>query len=446
MSTAADKALLKRIAKSSTGEFKVKTPKLGENVFREPYFWNPIDNGSYHGRGNNRIRFDIPREHIWDFETGWFTAEVTLISDGIPVNADPAYIRLGQGSWQVMERVRHLDNLQPIEEIFPYNLIMNFQWVFEQSQTYVQTYGPDLLGIGTRAQRNAWGAITKTYVFPLDMGWISAGPFPAKFINRTQSIEIFLADPNQVIESNMGALNYSLSNCELHAYKLTSKFPGVISDIKLGVSWEDSFEAFVKSGNYQVMLDYWDWYQNQPITNTGDYLIPVKTAAIQGIFSVFGNTLNLTDPLQNDKLLTFPKLNVSQYYLRVFAKIYPEQPVECRDNAIQAYMFYVNWVNAWHINAFPGSDPTNPDPINEVPVNIAEYNSTAFSMIADFRSVRNVPSINPIFSTNDCTSDIRFYLRFDGGAPPVGTVLYHFVRSSTVFGISAEGMPYTLLA
>lgn len=446
MNDANENAIINSLPTAHDGEFKIDYPKVGKNVYREPYWWNPIDNGSYSGNGNKQIRIDIPKEHIWDFTTAYLSADVVVTSNGIPVNANPGYIRLANGTWNMFERVRHLSNLQPIEEMYPYNLIFNFQWIFEQSQEYENLYG-ELFGVGTQAQRNAWATGVRRYHFPIDLGWINSGPFPAKYINPLQSIEILLADPNQCIESNYGNLGYTLSNVQLHAYKLTQKFPGVINDAR-GISWEEGFARLIRSGGYKVMLDYWDWYQNAPLSQQGDYLIPVKTAAIQGIYTVLGNSNNISNPLLNDRLLTYPKLNVNQYWLRVFQKLYPEQPVECRDNAIEAYQFYVNWVNCWHFSGFPSNDPSDPDPITEIPLSISEFNTDAFAMIADFRSVRKVPSINPLFNTDSSTSDIRFYLRFETGPapnPPVGTCLYHFVRSSSIFGITPDGNVYTQL-
>jgi hypothetical protein len=228
---------------------------------------------------------------------------------------------------------------------------------------------------------------------------------------------------------------------------LTEKFPGIINEMR-GTSWEEGFARLIRSGDYKVMVDYWDWYQNAPLAQTGDYLIPVKTAAIQGIYTVFGNTNTLTDPLVNDRMLTFPKLNTSQFWLKVFSKLYPEQPVECRGDADEAYHFYVNLVNAWHFNGFPGLDPTEPDALTEIPVDRKDFNVDSWAMIADFRSIRRVPSINPIFNADSSTSDIRFYLRFENLPPPnpvPGTCLYHFVRSSSVIGIRPDGTVYKLL-
>ncbi len=435
-------AQMNRLSEADTSEYRVNTPKMGITVYNEPYYWNPIDNGTYSARSNNRIRIDIPNTDIWNFQNGWLAADLTLSSDGIPTDGNPAYLRMGNGSWNAFERVRHLSNLSPIEEMYPYWSLYSFQWIFEQSEIIEQSFHTEL-GIGTQASRNTWGAITKRFIFPLDLGWISAGPFPAKYVNATQSVEFFLADPNQFIESNCGNLNFVLSNVEMHAFKMTNKFPNLVNEYR-GTSWEEGFARFVRSGSYEVMLDYFDWYQNTPIAQQGDYLVPVKTAAIQSICTVFGNVLEISNPLINDRILTFPKLSVGQYQYKIFSKLYPEQPVDCRNEGFQPYQFYLNYVNAWTINGFPGAIPNSPDAINEAPVKLIEFNTDAFAMIADFRSTKKVSSINPIFNSDASTGEIRINIRFDA-AVPAGTCTYHIVRSSSIFGLKADGTPWVAL-
>lgn len=445
-------ATLGRLPVTDGSEYKVNRPKVGISVYNEPYYWNPIDNGNYSAKSNNRIRLDIPNTDIWDFRHGWFAADVTLTSDGVSTNEDPPYLRMASGSWNMFERLRHLSNLSPFEEMYPYWSLYSWQWVFEQAESIEQTFR-EQLGIGTKNERESWaqntganpatGGVVKRLIFPIDLGWLTAGPFPAKMINATQSIEVFLADPNQCIESNCGNLNFTLSNVEIHAYKLTSKFPNVLNEFR-GTSWEEGFCNFIKSGQYEVMLDYFDWYQNTPIVQQGDYLIPVKTAAIQGIYTFFGNVQQISDSTVDDKALTFPKHNLAQFQHKIFSKMYPEQPVDCRGDGFQPYQFYCNLVNAWKINGFPGGDPSAPDAINEAPIKLAEFNIDAFCAVADFRSMRKAPSINPIFNSDNSTGEIRINLRFDG-APPAGTCAYHIVRSSSIFGISPDGTPWTAL-
>lgn len=449
-------SVLARLSQVTDDEYRVNHPRVGITVYNEPYFWNPIDNGTYYSRSNNRIRFDIPNTDIWNFQNGWVAADLTLYSDGIATNEDAAYLRMGNGVWTAFERIRHLNNLSPIEEQFPYWQLYSYQWIFEQSEQVEQTF-TDILGIGTQNTRNLWamgpnplapvptGGFKKRFVIPVDLGWISSGPFPAKFLNTTQSIEFYLADPYQFIESNCSKLDFSLSNVEIHAYKLTAKFPNVVNELR-GATWEDGFRSFIRSGNYSVMLDYFDWYQNTPIAQQGDYLIPVKTAAIQGIYNVFGNIQNISNPLINDRLLTFPKLDLGQYQLKIFSKMYPEQPVDCRleSGPFQPYFFYLNQIGGWRINAFPGlGDPLN-DTMSEVPVTLKNFITDSWVAIFDFRSIKKVPSINPIFNADNSTGEIRLNLRFDT-PPPAGTCTYHIVRSSSIFGCTSEGTPWTAL-
>jgi hypothetical protein len=431
----------------STTEYSYLCPKTGYRVYQQPYKWFPVDNNIYQGRGTNRIRFDIPNTNIWNFTPGYITFDLTLTSDGIvlPPSILPPYVRMREGTWSFIQRARHLDNLQPIEEIFPYNLIYSFLWTFVQNQVYANQVGPDLLGIGTQTTRNLWGTQTRKFCLPINLSWITTGPFPAKYMRNTQSIELFLEDPSVCLESNCGALNYTMSNVEIHAFKMLPGFPGTEIGATFIHEWEESLAREIRSGQYKVMVDQWDWYQNASVQVTGDYLIPIKTAAIKGIYTVLSNVNNVGNPQIDYTMNTYPKLDVSQFYLKVFTMLYPEQPVECRGKAIEAYQFYLAYVNGWRISGFLNSDqPDFPNAINSVPVENDEFNSIAFAMIADFRSTRYKDAINPIFNTDSSSTDTRFYLRFDT-APPAGTSLYHFAQSSSIFGVDANGYTYCQL-
>jgi hypothetical protein len=443
MYRSAESTYVNNLPNASDGELKVTSPKVGKSVFREPYWWTPQDNGRYSGNTNKLIRFDIPKEQIWDFTTGYISGRVTLTHGNTTVDGNPGYIRLKNGSWNLIERMRHLSNLQPVEEIYPFNVVYNWQYFFENAKTYINEYR-ELFGLGTQAERNAWATEERSYFFPCDLGFISSGPFPAKFIAPMQSIELQLIDPSQCIETNYSQFGYEITSLRIHAHKLQSKFPGAVNEYT-GVTWEEGFRQYVTSGQYSVMFDQWDYYQNAPVLQNGDYLIPVKTAAIQGIYTFFGNNQAQSNPLVNDYNTTFPKLDVSQFFLRVFTRQWPSQPVDCQnDNGTEPYEMYVNLVNAWHMSGFPQNNPNEPDPINEIPINLQDFNDDRFCMVADFRSIRKTPSINPIFNSDNTSSDIRFYLTFKNPppntvSPPVGTSLIHLVRSSSVIVITTSG-------
>ena len=424
-------------------ELRYQCPKLGKYVFREPYWWNPIDNGTYRGRGNKQLRIDIGSENIYDFEDAYLAVDIEIKHNGIAVGPDPGYVRLANGAWNIVERARHLNNMKPIEEIYPYNLTYNKEWVLKQPAD-LQSNGATFAGIGTKNQREIWASEIRTYRIPIMLGWINAGPFPAKYLCEKQSIEFLMADPSQCIESNYGDLDYIVSKVELHANKLCERFPGIHNGMQHS-SWEAGFAEVIRRGEYAVMFKSYDWYQNAPLVNTGDYLVPIKTRAIDKIETVFGNTLDLTNPLIDDRLLTYPKLDTVQFWIRIFDRLYPEQPVECRKEAIEAYQFYLSSVNAHALSGFPNSDPTKPDPINEQPVTVEEFNSDSFVMVTDFRSLLKTHSINPVFDTDFSRTDIRFYLRLETGTViPPGACLYHFATSSAIIGIK-DGKAYQKL-
>jgi len=432
-------ALIQSLPLASNAENGIRTPKRGSTIYREPYYWNPVDNSTYSPTGNNHFRIDIPNTDIWDTQTAWIAFDLTITTNGISTDANPPYQRMSNGTWSFFERARHLSNLVPIEEIYPYWNIMSQRWAFEQTKELETILGP-IVGVETKATRNAWGVTTKRLILPLSLGWLSAGPFPAKYLSTVHSIDMYLLPANQCIETNCSNPNYTITNVEYHSFRMVSKFPGLnIDSNDYSSNWEEGFARLVKAGRYEIMMDYYDLYQNSNLTQQGDYLIPVKTAAIQSVFSVFGNINTIATTNVPDKQMTFLKNNLGDFQLKVYSRLFPEQPVDCRNDGFQAYFFYLGYVNAWVADSFTSLDPTSPDSINESPVGIDEFNSTAFAMIHDFRSIRKEPAVNPIFNADQSAGDLRLTLRFDAPVP-AGTVVYHTVKSSRIVKVTQDGV------
>lgn len=433
--------ILSNLPTVTTDEYRLDCPKMGEHVCQSPWIMYPVDNGRYQGRGQNKFRFDIPDTGIFNFGSSYIKVTVTTSNNGTKINpADPTAprVRVRQGIWSIINKMRHLDNLQPIEEIYPYNLTYSLKWRYFQNQTYANAVGPYLLGIGTQANRDLWGSQTYSYVLPCDLSWIRAGPFPAKYMLNTQSIEITLEDPNVCLESNMLGLNYEVTNVELHVDKMLPSFPGVESILQLP-PWEDKIKRTIESGDYRVMVDKWDWYQNLPVAISCDFIIPIKKALLEWIITVFSNVANIGDPTVNDTMISYPKLDCVQYYMKIFTNMFPEQPVECRDTALAAYQFYLQMLNAWRMNGFPtGDQPTYPNAICDVPIDLVTFNLNTFFMSIDLRSTRYRDCINPLVNTDNTSTDMRFYLRLNS-SPPANTSLYHFAHSKMIIALTPRG-------
>ena len=438
--------VLSALPKAETDEYKIAFPRMGENVFRQPWKFFAADNNLTRGRGHTRLRFEIPNTNVFDFSSGYISFDVSIESNGI-VEAPsvlPAYKRIRNGIWSLVQRAKHLDNMQTIQETYPYNLIYGLKWAMLQNRPYGSTVGPDLMGIGTATQRNAWGETTVRFVLPLDLGWFKAGPFPAKYMKHQQAIELTFEDPNVCIESNCGALNYTVSNAEFHCYKLLPSWPGVENQIE-GIAWEERLKRTIQSGDYRVMADWWDFFQNTPIAIQGDYILPIKTACIKGIYTTFANVNDISNPQVNDTMINFPKYDLDQFFFKIFSTHFPEQAIEARGKGIEPYMLYLNWLNAWKIDGFPtGDQPTFPNAITDIPVSLQLFNTFSFVCVGDFRSTRFRDAINPILNTLGSTADVRMYLKFLS-APPVGTSTNHFTESSVIFGLTPTGETYTQL-
>lgn len=429
----------------TSDEYNYACPKIGEHVYRQPWKIFPDDNNVYSGRTNQRIRITLDKSNVYDLTSGFMTINVALTTgnSNLPGNTDPPYVRFRMGVWTLIRRLRHLDNNQPIEEIYPYNQLYSMRWRLFQNQVYGNAVGPDLLGIGTKAMRNAWGAsVTPVqFVLPIDLNLIRSGPFPVKYMANTQTLEMDLEDPSICMETNMILPNFTISNVEFHVYKLLPGMPGTMMAFNLS-PWEEKLQNMIRAGQWRVMVKTVDFYQNAPVLIRGDYIIPSKTAAIDGIQTVMTNINNLSNTLVDDTMITFPKNDISTFQLKIFTQFYPEQPVECNDNAIEAYETYLNLLNAWKIDGFPtGDQPTYPNAIADVPIDLETFNTTCFLMTCDFRSTRYRESINPILNTDTSTTDIRFYANFNS-SPPDGTAFLHYTTSSMIIGLDPNGRTY----
>jgi len=428
-----------------TDEYNYACPKVGQHVYRQPWKFFPVDNNTYTGRANQRIQFVFDKSCVYDVSSGFLTILVSLSTgnSNLPGNTDPPYVRFRMGVWSLIRRMRHLDNNQPIEEIYPYNQLYSMRWRLFQNQVYGNAVGPDLLGIGTKAMRNAWGASPTPvqFVLPIDLNFIRSGPFPVKYMANTQIVEMDLEDPSLCIETNMILPNFAISHCEFNVYKLLPGMPGTLMQFNVS-PWEEQLAAMIRAGQWRVMVKTVDFYQNAPVLIRGDYIIPSKTAAIDTIQTVMTNIANLSNTLIDDTMITFPKNDISTYQLKIFTQFYPEQPVECNDNALECYQTYLNLLNAWKIDGFPtGDQPTYPNAIADVPIDLETFNTSCFLMTCDFRSTRYREAINPILNTDNSTTDIRFYANFNS-TPPDNTAFLHYTTSSMIIGLDSNGRTY----
>lgn len=408
--------------------FKYKTPKKYKwPVERDPKRLIPQQN-EYRAKGNNVITFDIPNDHIYDFSESMIHFDVRIVSTG------GTYRRIHNGTWNLFSRVRHLANNRKIEEKVDYGDIYSVEWVFQGDEDMESTMGVDLLGIETQATRNIWGASAgKRLATPLNVGFLTAGLFPAKFLTERHQLELYIQDPLLCLETDGTAPDIFISNIRWHCHILKDSLN---SRNRFGQSVDhDGFEAnikgYVESGNFMVHYNSWETFQNPIFSVNHDLVISHRAAALSEILTIYRNENDRSNTLVNDKLMTFPKLDTTSYQFRINGAYFPDIAVDCTGDALDAYHHYLHWVNAWKLGGFDTDMPDNPN------VTLDGFNTTEFIIAADFKpscEKKFIATLPTIHHNQDPQLNIKFSV-----PPPAGMVAIHLMKFTTIAKIAIEG-------
>ncbi len=402
--------------------FRYPRPKRPEfNVDRLPRRLTPQQN-EYRAKGNNVIVFDIPNDAIYDMSEAMLYFNVRIIRTG------GTYGRIANGAWNLFSRVRHLANNRKVEEKIDYGDIFSVEWVYESDNDIESTLGVDLFGIGTQATRNTWGADPngKNLASPMKIGFITAGMFPAKFLKERQQLEIYIQDPLICLESDGASLDISISNIRLQTFIVKDS---LTTKNKFGKSvdssgYEASLKAFIESGQFCVAYDSWETFQNQVFSVNHDLVISHRAEAVKLFLTYFRNENDRANPLVNDKLMTYPKNNITSYQFKFNSAYYPEIPIDCSGDGLEAYHQYLHWVNSYKLGGFVEDQVDNPN------VTLGNFNSSEFLIVADLTVSPEKKFIGTI-STLDHNVDPQLNVKFSA-PPPAGTVAMHLIKFSTI--------------
>lgn len=421
-------ALVESLPSGDTSLYKYDASKRGLNVIRQPRILNPTNTQTFSTGNNDVIRFRMPNDSPIDFRRSFLLVDVTI-------NVTPALVlpfqRLAFGSWCWIDKLRYHSSNDTIEEIQYYNRIYSSIWTLFSDPVYVNAVGPELMGTGSQAQRNAAGLVTTRYCVPLYMGIFTTGVIP---LNATKTnyheLEIYLAPANTFLETNGTNPVVTFSNLDLHVEQVCS-WDG---------SYERSLMRLVDVGAFQVWFESFVSFLNNMINQQQDLVIAQRNESLNYIYTFLTNLGTVTDMLTNDKFITFPKFTTFSYQMKINMKLFPEEEVRCDGSALQAYLFYLNLIEQWKVGGIPGDCCYEcwPKPPESIPnINVASFNANDFFMVTDFRSSPGFELLNNL-STEVNAMDLIFKLKLTA-LPPPQTGAYHISNYNIVLSILPTG-------
>lgn len=407
--------------------FKNDTPiKYKWPVERTATRLTPLQN-TYNAKGNSIITFDIPNDAVYDFRQAMLVFTVFLKGTG------GTYIRMANGTWNLFTRARHLANNRKVEEKYDYGDVYSLRWNFEGDSALESTVGVDLLGIDLQSTRNGWGADPNGHQFacPFDLGFLTAGLFPSRFMKERHQIELHIQDPLVSLESDKSALDVQISNIFLycHLVKDSKNSRNNYGQTQDNNGFEAMMKAYVDSGSYMVQYDSWDTFQSNVFSVNHDLVISNRSESLKGIFTVFRNDNDRANALVNDKLMSYPKLSITSWQFKLNGGYTPDIPVDCTANAIDSYHHYLYWVNSWVLGGFLDGEAFDPN------VDLVEYNANSFIIVLDLMPTSE-PNFIGVISTVTWNVDPQLNVKFSV-PPPAGYVAVHYIKKTSIGCIEA---------
>lgn len=394
------------------------------NVIRQSMILRPQSN-TYATDGDNCVRWLLPKRNC-DFRDSFCSTDVTLTTTG------GTYKRLPQlGGASMIDRIRvFTNNFEQTDEY--YNRIANLIYHADVSQAVKATLGQDVLGFGTQADRNADGAIAGSRIcIPILVGLFQQGVLPLQFINTGAewNVEFYLAAGANVIETDGTNPQFSTTNWRWDYSQITS----------MDGSYEARVQADVASGRLQFGYGARACFQNPVINTQNDIQIPWRGNALTEISTYLVDQSTISDPTANNKFITWLKTlsnnaTVLQYQIQLKDGVWlPVEPVDCTQDALRAYMFYLQSRGLWNNNALMQW---------EAPIASDDFNSTSFLMVNNLNSIPTEAYSRDYYFNNLSTMKYsqNVVLRLTLSAvPPQQTVAYSFVNHGVLLDVKPDG-------
>lgn len=416
----------------------LKFPLLSRNpnVVRREKILRPRDNTNS-SNGNGIIHFDLPAETM-DLRDGFLQCTIKLTKTG------GTYVRMAQGSWSWIDYIRICAGGGYEDRIQYYGRLYSLLWNSTVPPEVQSTIGQDLLGIGTQATRNTWGANSSgtTFIIPVRCGLLNQGFLPLKNLCTPQNgqsifVELVIDNPANFIETDGTNPQIEITNCRW-------SYDNLIGDSDRS-SGEDMFTTAIASEIYRgLTLGYkhWSVYQQPVIGSSNDIQINSKVSSLNAILTTIVDGATLNSTTTDDKYTTWPKVlsnaaTFTTFQWQINNNWIPFEPIDCTGDALRAYMHLLRFQGVWEskgIMQFAG------------PVTLDSFNDDQFIIVGDFYSAgRNIWRIQEeerqFNDLNTFTSQTYPLLRLELSAPPpTQTVAFNFIHHNVIVKVDSRGL------
>lgn len=342
---------------------------------------------SYSTSTNRLIRVIVPNNALYDTRNGYMTFNIVLS------NSNGTYIRVHQGIFSLFNRLRAISGAAEIEDLRDWNRLYSFIYEMLNPTLVASTIG-NVMGIGTQAERNAFGAAASTdYACPLFSGVFSTELLPTNLLSGGLILELYLDDVVNMIETDSTTQPIvTISNIQFHMERL---------DVA------DSFMAYlnsrVRQNGLSLGFQTWERYINALAGGTNQNLqINHRSSSVNGLLHFFYDSSVFNNMAVNDKFLNWLPISAVTSSLLINGSTFPDEPVDLvTAQRIEAYHRYCRWVLKWKLSGILEIAPS---------ISIQAFGVNRFVDIDDLEPYpNNMDIINP-FSTlgNNATMNKKF--------------------------------------
>ena len=280
------------------------------------------------GNGNNRVRFQIPNDNIYDFQRGSVEFTVTFTQAA----ANSAWF--SQGIYTIFSRTM-IRGPDLIEENREYGLYHST--LAEHFSKLGATTAGELWGFGSQADRQGWAnGTTKTYRMPLLMGMLKSQVWPAKFIKQDVWVELELGDYARILEGTTVGTSFTLTNCKLRC------------DAIFGEEYTNYVGGVCAAGGLNFSFKGYEYFQSDPWNSTTKtLLIQSRAAAVDNFFIILQPDTYATTTANLDKFLVANRHNVLNVQMKREGRFWPSQPILVNNHDL--YLEYLRLLDTWSL-------------------------------------------------------------------------------------------------
>lgn len=413
---------MQSIAVEAPKQFKFLRPTKTPRMQRKEEILRPLAS-NYSTSGDNVIRFILPKKHI-DLRESYLEVSVEVKVVG------GSYKRLSQGAHCIFRKIRWF--VGDVEETIDYyNRIQSLVYNTMVDPQTVASIGQDLLGYGTKADREAKAGVITTYSIPLNIGLFTASSLPLGVLERDCdfNVELTLENPLWCVETDGTDPEIKITNARWHYHALSSD----------DGSYERDTANDIRSGQLRIGYGSWVTYQSPVDNNIVEARINWNGSSLSSIMSYFMDQSKISDPTVDDKFSTWVKTfsngtTIKDFQLQLRDGVWtPAEAIDCSGSAGRAFHQYLDVRGLWTIDG----EQSHPSPID-----LDSFNLDQFLMVMNLNIVPQTYGDRKFFfnQLSTKTSANNTLLRINlTGSPPPQHVVYHFIYFGTLFDVTSQG-------